>query len=71
MKDENIPADIKSKSLKETREEIDEILSKLENKNEDLSDSFNDYQRLIVLNKHIDSLFKKKLRDISSIKIKK
>ena len=30
MKLENIPADIKSKSLKEAREEIDTILSKLE-----------------------------------------
>ena len=32
MKNENIPADIKSKSLKEARAEIDAILSKLENK---------------------------------------
>ena len=30
MKIENIPADIKSKSLKEARDEIDEILLKLE-----------------------------------------
>ena len=30
MKNENIPADIKSKSLKEARDEIDRILSKLE-----------------------------------------
>ena len=30
MKFENIPADIKSKSLKEAREEIDNIISKLE-----------------------------------------
>ena len=32
MKNENIPARYKSKSLKEAREEIDEILSKLESK---------------------------------------
>jgi hypothetical protein len=32
MKTENIPADIKSKSLKETRDEIVTILTKLENK---------------------------------------
>ena len=31
MKNENIPPDIKSKSLKETRAEIDAILGKLEN----------------------------------------
>ena len=30
MKNENIPADIKSKSLKEAKEEIDQILGKLE-----------------------------------------
>ena len=60
MKTENIPADIKSKSLKETRREIDEILSKLENQTTNLDDSIGDYQRLIQLNKHIDELFKKK-----------
>ena len=30
MKTENIPTDIKSKSLKEAREEINKILSRLE-----------------------------------------
>ena len=64
MKIENIPADIKSKSLKETRREIDEILSKLENQKNNLDDSIGDYQRLIQLNKHIDELFKKKFREI-------
>ena len=47
MKIENIPADIKSKSLKEAREEIQGILSKLESENIDLNNSLNDYQRLI------------------------
>ena len=65
MKLENIPADIKSKSLKEAREEIDSILSKLERQNVNLDDSKNDYQRLIQLNKYIDELFKKKFREIS------
>jgi exonuclease VII small subunit len=73
MKNENIPADIKSKSLKEARDEINEILNKLEGKDADLAGSIDDYQRLIQLNKHIDSLFKKKVKEISSItkKIKK
>ena len=62
MKVENIPADIKSKSLKEAREEIDTILSKLESHNINLDDSKNDYQRLIQLNKHIGRLFKKNLK---------
>ena len=65
MKNENIPADIKSKSLKEARDEIDAILSKLENQKTDLGESIIDYQRLILLNKHIDDLFKKKFKEIS------
>ncbi len=68
MKNENIPADIKSKSLKEAKEEIDEILKKLENKDTDLTNSMADYQRLIQLNKHIDVLFKKKVKEISKKK---
>ena len=68
MKCENIPGDIKSKSLKEAREEIDAILSKLENQNTNLETSISDYQRLIQLNKHIDELFKKKFKEISEKK---
>ena len=68
MKNENIPADIKSKSLKESRGEIDTILSKLEKQETNLDDSIQDYQRLILLNKHIDQLFKKKFREISDKK---
>ncbi len=67
MKNENIPADIKSKSLKEARQEINEILNKLESKNVDLASSISDYKRLIHLNKHIDLLFKKKVKEISEI----
>ena len=66
MKNENIPADVKSKSLKETRDEIDDILNKLESKDVDLADSLDDYKRLIQLNNHIDSLFKKKVKEIFS-----
>ena len=65
MKNENIPADIKSKSLKEAQDEINEILNKLEDTDTDLADSIKDYQRLIQLNKHIDELFKKKFKEIS------
>ena len=67
MKNENIPADIKSKSLKEARDEIDVILSKLESQDVNLGNSMDDYKRLISLNKHIDSLFKKKFKEISSL----
>ena len=65
MKMENIPADIKSKSLKEARNEINEILIKLESKNLDLSNAENTYKRLIQLNKHIENLFKIKSKEIS------
>ena len=67
MKNENIPADVKSKSLKEAREEINEILNKLENEDTDLGGSINDYKRLIQLNNHIHTLFKNKVKEISLI----
>ncbi len=68
MKNENIPADIKSKSLKEAKEEIDAILGKLESQDADLGNYLNDYQRLIQLNEYIENLFRKKSKEISSIK---
>ena len=73
MKNENIPENTKSKSIKEIKDEINQILEKLESKETNLSDSMNDYARLISLNKRIDSFFKKRNKEISSIgkKIKK
>ena len=65
MKIENIPADIKSKSLKEARDEISEILIKLENENLDFNNVEKTYKRLINLNKHIENLFKIKSEEIS------
>ena len=67
MKSKNILADIKSKSLKEAKEEINLILSKLEKNDADLESSMEDYQRLIYLNQHVDFLFKKKFKEISSM----
>ena len=64
MKIENIPADIKSKSLKEARDEINEILANLETKNLDLSNAENAYKRLLNLNKHVENLFKMKSKQI-------
>ena len=58
MKIENIPADIKSKSLKEARDEINEILARLEKQELDLSNTESMYKRLISLNKHVENLFK-------------
>ena len=65
MKTENIPADIKSKSLKEARNEINEILTKLESQNLDISSVENTYKRLLNLNKHVENLFKEKSKQIS------
>ena len=67
MKNENIPENVKSKSIKEIKDEINQILEKLENNETNLSDSMNDYARLISLNKRIDSLFKQRNKEISSI----
>ena len=67
MKNENILGEIKSKSLKEAKAEINEILNKLEKSNADLEGFSDDYQRLIRLNKHIYDLFKKKTKKISKI----
>ena len=64
MKIENIPADIKSKSLKEARDEINEILTQLESKNFDLIKIENTYKRLMNLNKHVENLFKIKSKEI-------
>ena len=67
MKTENIPEEVKSKSIKEIKEEINQILEKLEGKDVNLSESMNEYARLISLNKKIDALFKKKVNEISAI----
>ena len=65
MKIETIPAEIKSKSLKEARDEINDILIKLESDNFDLKSAENIYKRLINLNKHVENLFKIKSKVIS------
>ena len=67
MKNENILESSKSKSLKEIKEEINQILEKLENKETNLSDSTNDYARLISLNKQIEYFYKKRNKEISII----
>ena len=71
MKFENIPADIKSKSLKEAKNEIELILARLEDKNLNLNDNQEEYKRLIYLNKHMEKIIKKKFKDISSQQIVK
>ena len=62
----NFSSDIKSKSIKETKEEINKILEKIEKDDANLESHAEDYDRLLKLNKHIDELFKKKLKEINS-----
>jgi len=71
MKMKNIPVDIKSKSLNEAKSEITDILERLENENANLENSTKDYERLLSLNRYIDSLFKERLNKIRSIKKEK
>ena len=68
MKIENIPAGIKSKSLKEAREEINQILTILENEDFDLDKNEEMYKRLINLNKHVESLLKTRSKNTLSLK---
>ncbi len=66
MTSKNIPANIKSKSIKETKEEINKILEKIEKDDTNLESHTGDYDKLLKLNKHMDDLFKKKLKEINS-----
>ena len=64
MKSKNIPADIKSKSIKEAQNEIKEIITNLENTETNLEESMDKYDRMMQLNYHIQEQFKKKLTEI-------
>ena len=64
MDSKNIPADIKSKSVKEAQKEVEEIIKILE-KEEDLENSIEKYHRLIFLNNCIEQKFKDKSKNIS------
>ena len=67
MTSKNIPADIKNKSIIETKEEINKILDKIEKGETNLENNTDDYEMLLKLNKHMDDLFKKKLKEINSL----
>ena len=69
MKTKNIPTDIKSKSINDTKSEILDILERLEKGGINLESSKQDYE--ILLNNHVDALFKERLYKIQSIKKKK
>jgi len=64
MKSKNIPADIKTKSMKEAQNEIISIIEKLENTEESLENSTDLYNRVVQLNHYIQAQFKHKAKDI-------
>ena len=71
MKSKNIPADIRSKSIKEAQDEIKEILAKLEDDGTKLEDSVEQYERLVQLNYHVQELFKKRAIEINKSTLEK
>tara|TARA_B100001996_G_C18459748_1_gene515583 strand:+ start:516 stop:746 length:231 start_codon:yes stop_codon:yes gene_type:complete len=71
MKSKNIPADIRTKSIKEAENEIKEIIALLENSETNLEDSLGQYNRVIQLNEHIQREFRKKAKLIKKTILKK
>ena len=63
MKEKNLPDDNISQSIEELTKEINSIVNKLE-KEEDLKNSLDNYQKLIKLNNIIEKKFKKKSKYI-------
>ena len=70
MKSKSIPADIKSKSIKEAQSEIKDIISNLEDNDTNLEESMDKYNRMMYLNDHIRGQFKKKLKEIINFNFK-
>ena len=64
MKDKNLPDDNNSKSLDELTKEISSIVEKLE-KQKDIKNSLDDYQKIIKLNNIIEKKFQKKTKTIN------
>ena len=63
MNSENIPTDIKNKSIEEAQKEVSDIIEILE-KEENLENSIKKYNRLILLNNYIEQEFKNKSKNI-------
>tara|TARA_B100000029_G_scaffold370813_1_gene364704 strand:- start:608 stop:847 length:240 start_codon:yes stop_codon:yes gene_type:complete len=64
MKSKNIPEDIRSKSIKEAQNEIEDIIRNLENEETSLENSMDKYNRMMHLNDYIQEQFKKRLKKI-------
>ena len=70
MKSKKIPADIKFKSIKEAQNEINEIITNLEDNDTNLEESMDKYNRMMYLNEHIREQFKKQLKEIRNFNFK-
>ena len=66
MKDKNLPGDNNSQTLDELTKDINEIIEELE-KEKNLENSLNNYQKLIKLNNIIVKKFQKKSKHINEI----
>ena len=64
MKDKNLPDDNNSQTLDELKEEINQVIENLE-KEKNLENSLNDYQKLIKLNNIIEKKFQKESKHIN------
>ena len=65
MKDKNLPDDIKSKSLDELREILNNLLNKIET-SPNLENSTDEYQKLIKVNNLIEKKFQSLSKEISN-----
>ena len=65
MKDKNLPDDIKSKSLDELREILNNLLNKIET-SPNLENSTDEYQKLIKINNLIEKKFQSLSKEISN-----
>ena len=66
MKEKNLPDDNNSKSLEELLKEVNQIIEQLE-KEKNLQNSLDNYQKLIKLNNIIEKRFQKKSKNISQL----
>tara|TARA_Y100000590_G_scaffold366089_1_gene425271 strand:+ start:292 stop:534 length:243 start_codon:yes stop_codon:yes gene_type:complete len=64
MKEKNLPDVNNFKSIDELTQEVNNIINKLE-KQGDIKNSLDEYQRLIKLNNIIEKKFQKKTKNIS------
>ncbi len=66
MKEKNLPDDNNLRSLEQLLKEVNQIIEQLE-KEKDLENSLDNYQKLIKLNNIIEKRFQKKSKKISQL----